>query len=387
MLGIIQEQHPDRAKLYRQWKQLDWPVLVDSLNRYDVSAVPLAVAINEEGIVENVQSNPESYIHQFMKQHKMFNPAKVLPPTAFRHNVDWLTAHAQNVGTADAWRQVGDAYFDLGGNVGMDRAVDAYEQASMIDTRDGRSHFRLGVALKRRSETPFAQAGDAQAAVDHWGRALDDNPNQYIWRRRIQQYGPRLSKPYNFYNWVTQARQQIASRGEEPIHLQTEPTGSEIEQPVKLAANVGKSAHPNRDEKGRISRDLHKMVQIESMVTPARVQPGQWLRVQSNFKVNQKSMPYWNNEAQGLYVWADVPQGFEMGDGTMICTNPSRPETQEPRAVEFEIKVDKRTPTGSYKIPAYALYYVCQKKGGQCAYLRQDFTIHVTVDENATPIK
>ncbi len=387
VLGIIQEQHPDRAKLYRQWKQLDWPVLVDSLNRYDVSAVPIAVAIDEEGIVRHARSNPESYIHQFMKLRKSFDRSKALPPVATRQNVDQLSAQAINVGTADAWRQVGDAYFDIGGNVGVDRAIDSYEQAASRDGKDGRAHFRLGVALKRRSETPFTKPGDAQAAVDHWGRALDINPNQYIWRRRIQQYGPRLSKPYNFYFWVDEARKQIAGRGERPVRLCVEPTGSEIEQPMKLVSNRGKSAQSNRDAKGRITRDEYKMVQIESMVTPARVRPGHWLRVQSNFQVNQKSMPYWNNEAKGLYVWVDIPNGFELGEGSMMFPNPPRPESQEPRPIEFEIKVDKRTPAGTYKIPAYALYYVCQKKGGQCAYLRQDFTIDVNVDENVTPIK
>lgn len=387
VLGIIQEQHPDRAKLYRQWKQFDWPILVDSLNRYDVSAVPIAVAIDEEGIVRQTKFNPESYIHQFMKQSKSFDRSKVLPPIAVRQNVDQLSAHAQNVGTADAWKKLGDAYFDIGGNVGLDRAIDAYEMATKIDTKNGQSHFRLGVALKRRSETPFKKKGDAQAAIEKWGRALDINPNQYIWRRRIQQYGPRLDKPYNFYYWVDEARQEIAGRGERPIRLRVEPVGSEIQQPTKLVSNRGKTAHPNRDAKGRITRDQYQMVQIESTVTPARVKPGHWLRVQSNFQVNQKSMPYWNNEAKDLYVWVDVPNGFEMGEGNLMFTNPPRPETQEPRAIEFEIKVNKGLPTGAYKFPAYALYYVCQKRGGQCAYLRQDFTINVNVDENATPIK
>ena len=58
-----------------------------------------------------------------------------------------------------------------------------------------------------------SQAGDFQAAVDHWGAALRLNPNQYIYRRRIQQYGPRLTKPYPFYDWIKQARSDIAARG------------------------------------------------------------------------------------------------------------------------------------------------------------------------------
>jgi hypothetical protein len=39
-----------------------------------------------------------------------------------------------------------------------------------------------------------------QKAVQYWTMALDMDSNQYIWRRRIQQYGPRLEKPYSFYD-------------------------------------------------------------------------------------------------------------------------------------------------------------------------------------------
>ena len=45
VVGIIQEQHPDRCRLFMQWKQMDWPILVDSLNLLEVSAVPITVAI------------------------------------------------------------------------------------------------------------------------------------------------------------------------------------------------------------------------------------------------------------------------------------------------------------------------------------------------------
>ena len=39
IVGLIQEQHADRCALFLQWKQMDFPVLVDSLNRTGVSAV------------------------------------------------------------------------------------------------------------------------------------------------------------------------------------------------------------------------------------------------------------------------------------------------------------------------------------------------------------
>ncbi|MFB3067037.1 MAG: TlpA family protein disulfide reductase, partial [Planctomycetota bacterium] len=51
MIGIVQEQHPDRARLYKQWRQLNWPILVDSLNLLGLRAVPKLVALDESGVV------------------------------------------------------------------------------------------------------------------------------------------------------------------------------------------------------------------------------------------------------------------------------------------------------------------------------------------------
>ena len=54
MLGIIQEQHPDRCRLFMQWKQMNWPILVDSLDLLEIGVVPMTVTIDEHGIVRHV---------------------------------------------------------------------------------------------------------------------------------------------------------------------------------------------------------------------------------------------------------------------------------------------------------------------------------------------
>ena len=53
MLGIIQEQHPDRARLFMQWKEMEWPILVDSYDLLEVPVVPITLAIDENGIVRS----------------------------------------------------------------------------------------------------------------------------------------------------------------------------------------------------------------------------------------------------------------------------------------------------------------------------------------------
>ena len=55
MVGIIQEQHPDRCRLFMQWKQMGWPILVDSLNLLEVTAVPITLAIDEHGVIRQAK--------------------------------------------------------------------------------------------------------------------------------------------------------------------------------------------------------------------------------------------------------------------------------------------------------------------------------------------
>ena len=64
-------------------------------------------------------------------------------------------------------------------------------------------------------------------AVDFWSMALQEDPNQYIYRRRIQQYGARLGKPYPFYDWVESAQAEIRERGETPVDLTVPLTGAD----------------------------------------------------------------------------------------------------------------------------------------------------------------
>ncbi len=39
------------GRLFMQWKQMDWPILADSLNLIEVTAVPITLAIDEHGII------------------------------------------------------------------------------------------------------------------------------------------------------------------------------------------------------------------------------------------------------------------------------------------------------------------------------------------------
>ena len=147
-------------------------------------------------------------------------------------------------------------------------------------------------------------------------------------------------------------------------------------------------AMSNSDPQGRITRDVRKMVGIETMVTPARVQPGQRVRVRTLLRLDERSRPYWNNEADdGVVLWVDVPKGLKLGEGQLSYSNPAVAESQEIRVLEFELTVGDKLPAGELELPAYALYYVCDNKGGKCLYLRQDFNVRFVIDPQAPKIQ
>ncbi len=155
--------------------------------------------------------------------------------------------------------------------------------ALALDPADKNALFRLGVAHRMRHESAGRRPGDFQAAIDAWGRALELDPNQYIWRRRIEQYGPRLAKPYAFYDWVVQAKAEISRRGETPVPLTVEPYGSELAGPVRdVLAEASAPVEP--DPKGQIHRDEERLIEAEVVVVPARVRPGQAARVHVTFR-------------------------------------------------------------------------------------------------------
>ncbi len=136
-----------------------------------------------------------------------------------------------------------------GGEKQLSPSLVAYREAVTLDPKDGPSWFRLGVCLRRRFETTARKSDDFRSAVEAWGTALELDPNQYIWRRRIEQYGPRLDKPYPFYDWVTEAETAVRKRGDTPVSLPVRPDGSEIAKPSKVFATQ-KELPKNPDPRG-----------------------------------------------------------------------------------------------------------------------------------------
>jgi tetratricopeptide (TPR) repeat protein len=384
-LGVAQEQHADRCRLLAQWKGFGWPILHDPINVLELTAVPVLVAIDEHGIVRSTRPVLATFKADFLD--KAFAEAEGGPGDRITPSLkegtrspDWdaLRAQAKKADSPAAWRELGDALALWGGGGRLEEAIEAYGRAAKLDPKDGPALFRLGVCYRRRYESPELRPGDFQAAIAEWGRALALDTNQYIWRRRIQQYGPRLDKPYAFYDWVEEAEKDIRARGDTPVPLAVRPGGAEVAQPLKaLPAATAQARNP--DPEGKVHRDTEGLIRAEVTVAPARVRPGRAVRVHVVLRPDPTKQAHWNNEAEPLRLWVDPPAGWQVSERLLRAPAVREAVSGEERALDFEIKAPKEA-QDKVHVSAYALYNVCDDKGGQCRFLRLDVPIELTVE-------
>ncbi len=374
MVGIVQEQHPARARLFMQWRRMDWPVMVDSLGLLGVKVVPITLLIDEHGIVRfrGERENLETFLETEYPE-----PAETAPALAVRPDLERLEKAAIS---PDGWRRFADGLVLWGEVEDLDSAIDAYRKALGMKPSDESTHFRLGVAYRKRYDSERRREGDFTHAVEHWAAALDADPNQYIWRRRIQQYGPRSTKPYPFYDWVATARREIAARGETPVTLPVDPRGAEIARPAKrFAADAGERASP--DPQGRIQRDVKGLIRLEQTAVPPALEPGGTARVHLAFRPATEIEAHWNNEAGDLEVWIDPPAGWRVDRRHRSVPNPPELVSDEERRVELELESPGDF-TGTATVPGYALYYVCEDVKGTCLYRRRDFAVLLQAEDS-----
>ena len=367
LLGLTQEQHPDRCRLFAQWQGFEWPILHDPINVMRSTAVPIVIAIDEHGIVRSTRPNVRTFEKEFLDRD--FPKPEKPAPTSEKPDVVRLKATAEREDAARAWRDYGDA-LAIWRPAETGEAIKAYRKAVELAPKDPHAKFRLGVVYRMRHESESRVPGDFNRAVDNWSAALDIDPNQYIWRRRIQQYGPRLIKPYPFYDWVERAQAEVRERGETPVELKTPPSGAEIASPSRKFV-AGTEEEKNPDAKGRINRDAGGLVAAAVTVVPPRIKAGESARVHFLLRPSALKQTHWTNDAGPTQVWLDVPEGWEVGRRLMTAPTPGGEETTEPRQMEVEVRAPKDA-KGKVTLRGYALYYVCEDRGGTCQFLRQD---------------
>ena len=224
-----------------------------------------------------------------------------------------------------------------------------------------------------RYDSSHRRTGDFDQAAHYWSAALKQNPNQYIWRRRIQQYGPRQIKPYPFYDWVDQAIADVSKRGETPVALTVPLSGAEIAQPKRqIRTDDGTATNP--DPHKQIVAG-NKLLQLEATVVPAVVKPGETVRIHLRMT---PTMGKWNNEADPLRIWINEESTGKPTKRLISATNPKTAQSREPRSLEFEFVTENKNSTCT--VSGFALYHACLPQSGQCVYQRHDFEINVPID-------
>jgi hypothetical protein len=385
VLGVIQEQHAERCRLYAQWKNFKFPIVQDQLTSNGLAVVPVVIFIDEHGIVRNTRPRV-TQLKDFAQEP--FPAPAVAAPRIEDERSD-LTRLADNVNgksTAAADCTIADGLMRWQQPEGIDGAITAYRSAlSKVEAETnnrevskGQLYFRLGVAFRARFDAANGRekinADDFSKASNNWSKALDEDPNQYIWRRRIQQYGPRLEKPYPFYDWIENAQHEIRDRGDKPVDLKVALTGSELAQPAKSFATSSRSPN-NPDPDAKITEDNEGLVQFRGTVVPHSIRAGKTARVHLLFvPCNGK----WNNEGEPMKVWIERSDQFQLVDSLIDFPNESSATSSEPRMIEFEIQ-SSNDADGQVRIEGFALYGTCTTEHGQCLYRRLPFRVPIQI--------
>ena len=382
VIGITQEQHPDRCQLFAQWQGIDWPILWDPLNLTETNLVPSLIAVDEYGVI---RGSRWASIEQFEKDFMYAGFEEPGQPSVNQAPTNRVALHADVEKSSHPEADLRAAYAQIlwGEESQLDDVIETLEAHVDGDTPPGNLLFRTGVAYRLRYDSALSQPGDFQTSLNYWARALAADPNQYIWRRRIQQYGPRLDKPYPFYNWVERAREDLIAAEAVPITVRVPLTGAEVASPTNVLpehAQVDKAPDPKRE----ITVDetlvaLETATAIHTGNAGARVRTRPTARVHLALRPNVAKDVHWSNEAGATVVWISIPKGWMIESSLYALDVPETAETNEVRRLDFEVVPPEEMDEAAY-LRGYALYYVCEGASGECVYRRQDFVIPLAPD-------
>lgn len=348
VFGIAPEQYGDRMALFLQWKEMDFPVLMDPLNVLGVAAVPITLLVDPQGVIR--YRNPKAAdLATFL--------ATDYPISTRQYKLQVSPPQTRLTLAALQSRKV----------VAVQEAIATYRK--LIDSGQGEptDQFQLGVLYRWLYDHDSADSGQFQKAIDCWQAALQEVPGQYIWRRRIQQYGPRLDKPYPFYNWVTEARKDIVAREETPFPLTVEPSGSEVAAPSRKNEQAeGTNKFPDLNNK-LPNTDSALAVSVTSIPHTDRKDVKRL-----HLRLQPTGHGHWSSDAQEVELWLLRKDGEPI-----LLVNDASPLTNgedtstEARTLETDLSA---IPSPSAQLILF--FSLCEKKEGVCKFLKMEIPIH-----------
>ena len=359
ILGIAQEQHAERTKLYKQWKQYEFPIVQDATTSMNLAVVPVPILVDEHGVVRETRPKPNQLANLVGQEFQATDSVSGSDSQDDQH----LVMGNERLHQKD---------------IDIDGAVAAFQKAVEKDPQNAKAMFSLGVAHRMRFDSPSREPDDFKKASDYWSKALAINPNQYIWRRRIEQYGPRLTKPYPFYNWVDKAKKDISARGEEPVDLTVELTGSEVAKNGRWSKTEAGAKNP--DPASKIFMDKKDYLSISSTSVPATVKKGEAVRVHLELEINDA---YWNDEATPIQVWINesstgTPEHRLVEFARDSAPSETHKKPSDPRTIDFEFRTSKES--SECLVSGYVLFHCCDDEG-VCYYFRKNFKTPIDVKQ------
>lgn len=340
--------------LFLQWKQMeDMTMMIDSYNLLALKAVPITLLIDEAGIIrhrnpsrDDLQkfiNSPPAEVGSAPEAPRPYNPVSQRAP--LRNTLINLTDRERSL---------------------RSHAADKFEELA-------RTNFQLGVGYRKNYDTGFGQIDDFKHAVTYWKKALLLDPSNYIARRRVQQYGPQLDKPYPFYNWIAQARQEITARGETPLPLLVEPRGAEITLPEKNLPKTKTPPHP--DPENKLPQDEQRLFNHIVVFVPHTDQKTEAYRVFVDMKPFHQGTK-WNDEAGPTTLRPVAPPNWTVHPEVIEFTPVKGTPANANRSIEFELRRSKPAdPFVETFPPTLSLQFflnVCHGEPEVCQFLRFD---------------
>lgn len=261
IVGVAHDVYAERARLFVQWKGIDGPILHDPVNHVRLSRLPRFVAIDENGYVRDTAPELKSFSSRFVNRKFPGAPAPIPPNTEEPPLLVVTRREAIQAHMAPEETRHGDALLIRNLPAMLGDAVKFYRRAIKNDPRSAQAHYGLGIALRRRFESEFRRAGDFRLFVAAWKKAAALAPDHQIYQGALAALAPPGNPRRCAYQWMEEARAQLAKRGETPVALSVPPLRTETCGPAAGEASNGDSPSA---PKAKDDEDHH--VRIEAAV-------------------------------------------------------------------------------------------------------------------------
>ena len=371
VIGITQEQHADRCLLFARWKGFDWPILWDPFNLTSTKVVPRVTLIDEHGIVRATRASMATFEEEFV--HKTFPKPDKAAPLAPKGKAGTLVQVARAKEGSPTYR-----YYDAMSALLWPRGRDGERAKTDLLThaeanpKDAAAQWRLGVAYRMRHDSLERSLGDFQHAVDQWRLGIELDPSHYIYRRRLEQYGPLLTKPYPFYPWIPEARKALGAKAPP---LRAEPTGSEMGGRVTLDPDRDGGKAPDTSKADKSVKDA---LRLEPTVVWMATRKGQLAaRVHLHILPSGNRVMLWDGTAGPVIVYMEPPEGpFEFTSNRLEGTLHGKDPAEEIVEIDFEVQIEPGKKAW-FEFSGYILYHARTEPRGASRQFLQRFELRL----------